>query len=1505
MSTTSYRKTLATFMSLTLTASLLFPTFAAAEQAGQPSKLSEIEKIKNLKVTSQLPQDIKLQLSKLEPQNYLPQAYSEGNKPITVIVELQTEPVKVQQTQQNPGILANGEDTIQHLQVEQAQFKYALQSELNGKVNQQFTQVFNGFAVEIKGQQVEDLLKLPGVKAIYPNQTFYSLPFQDDANVNPFMDESTKHIGAPLFWKADVTGKNIKVGVLDTGVDYNHPSLKDAYKGGYDTIDNDNDPYETKPNPAKPPRNGRNVETSHGTHVAGTILGRGNPEIPNYDKGWVRGVAPGADLYAYRVLGEYGSGTTASVIAGIEKAVEQGMDVLNLSLGSPTNFEYTADSVAANNAAIVGVPVVISNGNSGPNGYTVGSPGAAHQAISVGASTPPLKAANFHGVGTTAIHGNIATYEKFLQDNQELEVVFAGLGKTSDFTNKNVKGKLVLISRGEITFVEKALNATAAGAAAVLIHNNADGELSPSVPDPKAVPTFGITKKDGEAIKAKLAAGTTKLTYSTVTEQDLVAGFSSRGPALPGYAIKPDILAPGVAIRSSVPAFDGKYEKAYEDNNGTSMAAPHIAGVVALLQEKAEKEQKELNPDLIKSLITNNAVSVKTREGQTYDIASQGAGRVDLPRILQAEAVASVGYTTDATKDYVPDEYSTGSVSFGQVNVGAASEKQVTLKDIANKGQVYDVSVETISGSPNVTVTADQTQVNLTAGGQASFKLTLNVPTNAAKGVYEGAVILKETTSNHTLRLPYSAYVGEDYVLPSVPTVTPSKLYFSPNGDGVQDVIDVEYGVAEKVNQLAISVVDAVYNEQGTILESNGSVNKGYYEFSKWNGTVKKDNASVSLKDGFYYLVPKVDSKLLLNARSGLIVDNTAPDYTLNEPGVIKGKPTHGTISGTIDSDLLIDLLPATEPLKNIIGVEIAAINPDGSASYFKGEVYDNGDFKVDVPLKYGANALGIFVYDLAGNGLTEPQIIEFNYKPDSPAVGAISSASEVKVGDTFRVDVKVTATEAVYAANFSVLYDKKFELELSNIQQSVTLATYQQQHNPGVPLSIQSNIVDFGPNKKRLDYAVSLSNGAAKGVDNLVSLTFKAKEAGSYLFDVQNIKLLSSADKVEAVVPYAPILIKVVKPAPEKPNPGNNYSGGGYFPSAPSGTKLKAGTLTESTKDSKKNAILAVEDSVIKAQLDNKDVKQVQLDVSDVDFTKYEQVEIQLSSSIAKALIDAKKTLRVNGTTVDIQAYNETLSELADKDGIKFIISQKNAPSTSAVAGVKQAAPTLKFATNKQTWKAPLLVGLKIDAAVAKDPRKVGVYDATYSDKLTYLNAGLKPATGYLHVNVDKSGTIFTLGSYEKSFSDLAKHWAKDRIEVLAAHHLIAGKTTPNTFKPNDNVNQAEWLSLLDRLLGSTLKWNDRAKEKGAFTNLTREQVAVLLVQALKADLKSTTKKLTFKDSNKISADAQAAIAYAVEQGFIRGTDKNLFNPKALVTRAEAAAILHRVLEHLQHQHK
>jgi subtilisin family serine protease len=112
--------------------------------------------------------------------------------------------------------------------------------------------------------------------------------------------------------KKDLTGKGLKIGVIDTGIDYNHPDLKEAYKGGYDFVDNDEDLMETTYNDWKNGKYkpefsmGHSYYTEHGTHVSGIIAGQGTNDSDYATKG----VAPDADIYGYRVLGPYGSGTT-------------------------------------------------------------------------------------------------------------------------------------------------------------------------------------------------------------------------------------------------------------------------------------------------------------------------------------------------------------------------------------------------------------------------------------------------------------------------------------------------------------------------------------------------------------------------------------------------------------------------------------------------------------------------------------------------------------------------------------------------------------------------------------------------------------------------------------------------------------------------------------------------------------------------------------------------------------------------------------------------------------------------------------------------------------------------------------------------------------------------------------------------------------------------------------------------------------------------------------------
>jgi len=206
--------------------------------------------------------------------------------------------------------------------------------------------------------------------------------------VSTSLTQSVPAIGASRVWAetrdADgnpITGRGVRVGVIDTGIDYTHPDFgsctREQYlsgtcarvKGGYDWVGNDSDP---------------NDENLHGTHVA-SIIGA---------NGAVKGVAPDVSLYALRVLDAWGSGSSADIIRAIEWAVDPNndgdlsdyLDVINLSLGSSFGTADTADSIAVDNAVAAGVIVVAAAGNSGPDTSSIGSPGAARQAITVGAS---------------------------------------------------------------------------------------------------------------------------------------------------------------------------------------------------------------------------------------------------------------------------------------------------------------------------------------------------------------------------------------------------------------------------------------------------------------------------------------------------------------------------------------------------------------------------------------------------------------------------------------------------------------------------------------------------------------------------------------------------------------------------------------------------------------------------------------------------------------------------------------------------------------------------------------------------------------------------------------------------------------------------------------------------------------------------------------------------------------------------------------------------------------
>lgn len=549
---------------------------------------------------------------------------------------------------------------------------------------------------------------------------------------------SVKFIGADVLHVQGIKGQGIKVGIIDTGIDYTHSMLggtgsAEDYKkivpdqptplfpnskvvGGYDFVG-------TEYNSAAPdvllriPKPDPNPldESGHGTHVAGTVAGMGDG-MKSYD-----GVAPEAQLYALKVFGAEGSTDDAIVIAALEFAADPDgnietknpLDVVNLSLGSPFGNPKILYKEAIANLNALGTVVVASAGNSGNVNYITGSPAVSDDAFSIAASIDdmdhnwhfPTAAFTLSADNTMTTEIVEATFTKQLEtiDQVSGKVVYLGLGK--EITNEQaalVKGHIALIDRGEITFSIKIKNALNAGASAVIIANNVEGSpLAMGGENEKVdIPAVMISLAAGNSIKAVLAQGAEVLANlkneTTVAKPELIdtlTSFSSRGPRSEDSIIKPEIAAPGANIISA--KVGGGSE--IVPMSGTSMAAPHMAGVMALLKQT----HPALTAQELKSLTMLTAKSINDDKGVVYPVALQGAGRV------RVDAAISAGVAM------VP-----AAISLGRSEIVASKtiSKKVKVKNLETQDITLNVepklSADLVLVSPKViTLTANEEKV--------------------------------------------------------------------------------------------------------------------------------------------------------------------------------------------------------------------------------------------------------------------------------------------------------------------------------------------------------------------------------------------------------------------------------------------------------------------------------------------------------------------------------------------------------------------------------------------------------------------------------------------------------------------------------------------------------------------------------------------------------------------------------------------------------------------------
>ncbi len=628
--------------------------------------------------------------------------------------------------------------------------------------------VMNSVTVAARPSVLGKINGLPMVRNAAP-QALFSSPeaFQLEASRAALKAEldrrnSVAFIGAQeAREKLGLKGQGLRVGIIDTGIDFTHKMMggsgsveefkaidatqevasfpNDKVVGGIDLVGDDyspGSPYVEHRIP-KPDKNPLDYN-GHGTHVAGTVAGLGDG-VTSYD-----GVAPEAKLYGIKVFGQNSTGD-AVVIAALEYAVDPNgdldpadrLDVVNLSLGGGYGKPSINYAEAAKNVMRAGVSFIAAAGNSGDNPYIVGAPSTAADALSVAAGIDDMlhnvqQDGGLVTVGDqrTVVMAVYAAFSKALAEGETLEgeTVFAGLAAEdfSDELKEKLKGKIALIDRGVVTFIDKAKRALDAGAIGVVIANN--NPEAPSVAggsdDALSIPVVMISRADGQVLKAAEAQGKApRYTFSlehkfdTPELADTITGFSSRGPRSEDALIKPEIVAPGQQI---VSAAAGKGEGVAR-LNGTSMASPHMAGVAALMKERFSK----LSPYDHKHILMSTAKIISDPKGERYPVTAQGAGRVDVMKALQAKLLPSRG------------AFSLGKLTLNQ---GLLKEESLTLTNLSDQ----DVQLKLVEDfTPGLSL-VNAAPVTLAAGETKTLKLSFRIlPTGTPRANYQGYLKLR------------------------------------------------------------------------------------------------------------------------------------------------------------------------------------------------------------------------------------------------------------------------------------------------------------------------------------------------------------------------------------------------------------------------------------------------------------------------------------------------------------------------------------------------------------------------------------------------------------------------------------------------------------------------------------------------------------------------------------------------------------------------------------------
>jgi len=667
-----------------------------------------------------------------------------------------------------------------------------------------YRNVLSGFAARLTQEELRAVEQKNGFVSAHPERTL-----RRQTTHTPDFLGLQQSIG---FWKDSNFGKGVIIGVLDSGITPDHhPSFSDAgippppskWKGRCElngTVCNNKligarsfNNAAVKGEKAEAPID----EDGHGTHTASTAAGAfvDNAEVLGNAKGTAAGMAPHAHLAIYKVC--FGEDCSESnILAALDAAVEDGVDVISISLGlsEPPPFFNDSTAIGAFAAIQKGIFVSISAGNAGPSDASLVN--GAPWMLTVGASTID------RSIVATAVLGNGEEFEgesvfqpsdfsstllplAYAGINGKLESSFCANGSLSDI---DFRGKVVLCERGGgIGRIAKGQEVQRAGGAAMILVNDEPNGFSLSA-DVHVLPATHVSYADGLKIKAYInSTSTPTATISfkgTIIGNSLapaVASFSSRGPNLPSPGIlKPDIIGPGVNILAAWPfPLDNNTDPKLTFNimSGTSMSCPHLSGIAALLKSS----HPDWSPAAIKSAIMTSADTLNLENKlivdetlQPANLFATGSGHVNPSRADDPGLVYDI-----QPDDYIPylcglgyndrevgiiahrkiNCTETSSIPEGELNYPSFSVvlgfSQTFTRTVTNVGEAHSSYVAIVTAPKGVDVSVHPNELYFSEANQKkTYSVTFNRIESGNKTVEHAQGFLKWVSAKHTVRSP-------------------------------------------------------------------------------------------------------------------------------------------------------------------------------------------------------------------------------------------------------------------------------------------------------------------------------------------------------------------------------------------------------------------------------------------------------------------------------------------------------------------------------------------------------------------------------------------------------------------------------------------------------------------------------------------------------------------------------------------------------------------------------